>query len=209
MFADLVRADGADAYLLSYEKLTVGTTKMCNAEGFLSTNNKKEQTCPRYYGGPEESQVASKLLNDGKPYVIQEDGKHNSTYSCTCLENWNRFPIGPEKLGFSIFHAYQTSELTYSLRGASGTTASKADLTSPTTTIRRMKMHSEPSYDKEFSFSAGTEIELPVMELIWMAAGTSKADRERGINPLDQPISVASGESDEGVRVTRRVAGTT
>jgi hypothetical protein len=175
MYADLVRADGADAYLLSYEKFTVGTTRMCDSPDFLTgggdaASSPGNKMCRRYYDGPESVQSASTQLNGGRPYVIREGVQEK--YSCTCLENWNRFPIAPERLGFSIFHAYQTSPLTYSLRGASGKTASSTAIESPVTTVRRMVMHGEEGYDKEFTFGPGEEVELPVMELLWMAAGT-------------------------------------
>jgi hypothetical protein len=169
----LISIDGSTASVVTYQKKTLGTTKSCLATDFLE----QEQRCPTTPG-----LESWQKLNNGKTYVIKEE----QGYSCTCLENKNTFAMGPENLGISISHIYETSDDMFNLRGSSNRLSS--DGASPTTRIKQKTARQKGvgSYNKEFFYDAGTDIKLPVMELLWMAAGTSESDRKKGVNPLDE-----------------------
>ena len=96
MFADLVDTDGTgrSASLMTYEKVSRGVTRPCNVSS----------KCPKQ--SPFGTVLRGGGGEDGEAFVPREAGR--DTYSCTCLEYRNFFPIRPEGLGIRLHHNYTT-----------------------------------------------------------------------------------------------------
>ncbi len=194
MFADLLDTDGENriATLMTYEKVSRGVTRACSESSKCERQSPKG-TILRGGGG-----------DDGEAFVLREAG--SGTFSCTCLEYRNFFPVRPEGIGLRLHHNYST---THNLDG--GSLSKKPDL-APLTVVKRKPNFDGVNYAHEKRIndnpsSLGHSIRLSVDEILRYAFAVEPgSDR----SPLDERIIGDSVELLQGhERPFRRLTGVT
>jgi hypothetical protein len=197
MYADIISADQSSARISTFEKYTLATT----------TNCLDQDTCVRH---ADKSQI----LNGGQPYILKEHNK--GSYSCTCLEMRNYFPIGPENLGLSVHHTFTESTRSSSLRGSSTSSpddvpssSSKTHLAPIETTLIRKQGFDDRTYTRDpRTFKSGQAIHVSFTELLDIAFATNST---KDGSPLDERVSGSSVALADGefANPFRRVTGVT